>query len=115
MDRYDAGLILINVLVLLGGFAVGYLEGRKTRREIVAEAATATLGLLREKQILEDRTTVMPPLVSRSDAYEHANRRGISLMEAAGELTVTRSMALIDQHLRAKRLESRRKITGEQR
>jgi hypothetical protein len=114
MDRYDAGLVLINVLVLLVGFAVGWWEGRKTRREIVVEAATATLDLLREKQILEDRTTVMPPLVSRSDAYEHANRRGLSLMEAAGELTVSRSMALIEQNLQLNRMKSRQKTEGPQ-
>jgi hypothetical protein len=115
MDRFDVGSVIINVLVLLGGFAVGFWEGRRTRAEIVEESATETLTILRKEQATQDRTSVMPPLVTRSQAYQHASKRGIGLMEAAAELHLVRARALIQQRIRDQETGLLRQMRGRKR
>lgn len=87
---------------LLAAWAVGYWMGRRTRTEIVSEAATATLDLLVERQTADDRRAAktLPPTVTLSDAWAHASKTGLGLEEAAEDLLVARARALIADNLR---------------
>ncbi len=90
-------------IVAIVGFALGLVVGRGSRDldVMLDRAAAGVLADLVSAQASDDREALssLPPGVSRSDAWELAGRRGISIREAAEEIFVAQARARLDANL----------------
>lgn len=103
-----AAVVVAALAGILLGLGAGVALERRARHRLAVEAGRAALDELATRQAADDRRTLsgarpLPPMVTRAEALERADRDGTSVAEAAGAIFAARAAALVTDNVRRNR------------